>query len=794
MTKYFIFRTSFSRGRRITKNNEINLSTSKNRAKVNIGDRFLLYVIGKNILVTGFSIKEVEDVKPFVSRISLLPSLISNFRPEDQSFNVRNSIIEISEERYTDLKHQMEEHKVSSYEDLGGKAQAKGARFEKEIFSFYDEMFRPLSESSEVKWKEQYMGKYETEVLIKLNGYDILVDAFTNKNQLRGKVIRFENILSRVDGDQKPFMRFVLFYSGDEDELLKNREDIPDNFIIFGKKAFDYYRWLMDTTVLKEGGRKVTGIPAFHMLGELGVKESNKSFTASPYLRLNDGENILYIFKKKVKDIAPILYVARRERGEKRYYQRLLKKRKILGEEGSIDDYLTPEDDGSNSHTAFLNSIVISPDSIEENEDDKSISMPMKYGSVAILDGQHRVYGAYLNSLKLRKENELYFTAIVDKEKKALQMDKQQEYFMTINKEQTKVDPENIWRSYGELGFYKNKLKGVVSRTAVKLQKEGVLTIRKQSQTEAVVRGLPFAGLCRSIEKFSVKLNLFTVPPSRELGPNATDNLVQNIFMRVQLLVKATRELGEPIAKEFLSNDGMLAILFRLYGEICSQNGKSTNSTVVETYLKALHDFFEEDKELMNRIETSGEGPRNAAANLLAQGINKHLPEGFKSLSVVTAKRNVPLVESIAINLDKLSKTKIKGPNGLNLPVISVTGGAYHFSVALNKPVESPESFYKNVVDTLWKVLHEGGNFPPEFKNEDILKKVDSLRLWENHDIGHGDLNEINKKKDRAEKVVIGYLGEHKMPEQLSFPQLEDLKKRILEDVDHFLSELNDHV
>ncbi len=300
--------------------------------------------------------------------------------------------------------------------------------------------------------------------------------------------------------------------------------------------------------------------------------------------------------------------------------------------------------------------------------------------------------------------------------------------------------------------------------------------------------------MCRSIEKFVNKLGLYPELSSRELSEGRANDLVQDISKRVQLLVRSTEALEEHIRKDFLENDGLLAILFTLYENICSQNGKNINLPTLQIYLKALSDCFLEDKGMMNRIETAGEGPRNTAANMLAQCINRHLPDGSKSLSIVKVKRNVPLVESISSNLNKLSKSMIKGLKGENLKVISETGIAYVFSVDLNKPIESPESFYKNVVDPLWKVLHEGGNFPPEFKKVEILNEINSLRLWEDHEIEHGDINEFNEKRERAQNVVIKYPGEHKMPEDLSLRQLEELKNKILEEVDNFLSNLSEHI
>lgn len=771
---------------------QITLATNNNKRMVNPNDRFLLYLKDKGIVVTGFTIKEIDDSKPFVSKINLLPSLVSNFRPEDLPISGRKRVFEITEESYSRLRGELEKNKVGSYDDLMNRAQAKGERFERKVFQFFKEMFEPLSGSSEVNLKARYLERYETEVLIKFNGYDILVDAFTNKSEFGRKVHRFNTIYQKVDEEKRVFTRFLLFYEGNEEDLPQDRSDIQDNMVVLvlGNRAYEYYSWLMETTRMKKNGGRTSGISAFHMLGELGIADINAYFEASPYLKLNDGDNILYVFKKDVGDIVPILYVARRERGgEKKYYQRLLNKKKLLGEEGSIDDYLTPEDGGS-THTTFLNSIVISPEEIKEDEVVNKILIPKRYGSVAILDGQHRVYGAYLNSLKLGKLNELYFTAIVDKEKKILPMEQQQEYFVSVNKEQTKVDPENIWRSYGELSYYKNKPKGIVSRVATKLEKEKVLAIKKQQFRGGGTKGLSFAGLCRSIESFAKGINLFNITKGSDLTPTQASNLVDDIARRLRIMVNATESLSTELKGEFLDEDGLIAILFRLYTNITKVCGMNPNKATVQIYFKALGKCFDEDKQLMDRIETSGEGPRNAAANMLAQEINRKLPPGTRMLAVSGEKEEHSLLTRITENLGKLSMTYVMDEKGQKKPIFSVTGGWITYPLQLSKPVTSPESFSKNIVDTLYKLLREGGNFPPEFKDNEILRDVNSLRTILDHDIGHGDKNEIQKKKERAENVVERYIGLKKLPGELSVSQLKDLKDKLLEYVDKFLEEL----
>jgi DGQHR domain-containing protein len=801
LTRYYVYRVDYGEGKTL-QSGWIKLSTKKMKDKINIGDKFLVYIKNKGILATGFSVREVDDNKPYNAKINLLPSFMSDFKPNDKSLEKRGKFLEISEENYNTFKKSMEHSKVNDYSDLKNQAQRKGEKFEEEIYNFFNDLFTPLSDYSEVKQKVYYEtgdGKrtFETDVFIKFKDYDILCDAFINKGEIGRKINRFNDIYGSLDQSKRNYVRFILFYKDEEENLAFEKSNLNDKTFVFDKKAKLYYKYIFETTRLpnKKPKDEPTAIAAYHFLGELEVKITDQSLIATPYLKLNEGDNLLYIFKKDIKEITPLLYVARRERGKQKFYQRLLKRSKLNGS-GSIDDYLGINNDRGNEreHTTFLNSIIISPEEIKESND--VIEIPFKYGSVAILDGQHRVYGAYLNALKVKKDVELYFTAIVDKNRGMLPIEAQQEYFISINMEQTKVDPEQIWRAYSELSSYKNKFNGIISQVAKEIEKDHILTIKKSIQhkeNENEEKGVSFSGLCVNLEKLLTTTNLLD-----KNRPYPYTDVEKN--KHVDVTVKSIKNLIEVIKgnfdekdqKIFLRHDGYLSVIFRLYTKILSVNRNGLKSELIKPYFVALSDLLKVDNTLLNKIETSGEGPRKKSADLLASLINSRLPKGVNTLSVETSNPENPVVDSIATMLSKITTINLgKDEKGQDKYIIKHTGAWAEYGLKLNKPVTNDSEFVNNVINVLYQLLHEGGkNIPEKFKKNSVLEKINALRTYADHDISHGEKKDAEKKRTAAEGAVYSYLTIRKVPSELNGNQLEELKIKLLNEVNSFLIDL----
>ena len=793
MSKYFIYKINNVRDiDPIIENKKIELKTRKNAEQVNEGDKFLLYIKNKGVLITGCNIKNVDkNKKPYTVEIDPFPSFYSKFKPQDLQLKDGRKLIEIEEAKYFELKRSMENDKISDYSDLKGPAQLKGEKFENETHEFFKKIFANFPNSS-VERNFEYKthegkNRWKVDVFIKVGEYEIICEAFTNKNELSSKNNWIGKIDKELEQSKRDKVKFILFYSDLEEKLPNIGNKIERNAIILGSRAKMYYEWLLNTTSDLESG-EFSNIAAYHLLGELNIEEIDREIVATPYLKLKDGDKNIYIFKKDVNEMIPVLYVARRERGSKKFYQRLLKRDKLYGN-GSISDYLSDtNDNGKRKHTTFLNSIIISPEKIEEKEN--KIYIPFKYGSVAILDGQHRVYGAYLSELKSKETNELYFTAVVNENNQAIDLSEQQEYFLTINTTQTKVDPEQIWRSYSELSAYKYTVEGIISQVAKDIEKKNLLKIKKSIGSS---KGISFAGLCVNIKKYTTSLNLIT---RGDEGYNdyQVKEKVRRIVNQLEVLLESTKEeLNQ--SNIFLEHDGRLSVLFKLYSKIMkaiSDVKKDIRKDDIKQYIKALNEILKENPNLLNEIITSGEGPRKRSAEMLAGLINEKNVTPKLSYNPINESLSIEeIFDRISSKLSALSNTVIKDTEGKNVNVLTFTGDWIKLWTKLIKPIKSKEEFAENFIGGLFKILHEGGkNIPEEFKKEKVIRDIIALRTYLEHDIGHGEDSAV--KREKAEEAIEHYLGSKKLPEDLNLMELRNLRNEILTNVEDFLNRLYD--
>ena len=155
------------------------------------------------------------------------------------------------------------------------------------------------------------------------------------------------------------------------------------------------------------------------------------------------------------QDIIEQGYILRKEGWSSQAYQRMLLKNKLQ----SIRKYV------ATTNSTFANNIIATlprETSISEIRDEKGnnipclakISIPYRYNSICIIDGQHRVFAyheddndPYENKIKdLRKERQLLLTGIIfpDEITDAKRIKFEAKLFLDINDKQTKVEPRLI--------------------------------------------------------------------------------------------------------------------------------------------------------------------------------------------------------------------------------------------------------------------------------------------------------------------------------------------------------------
>ncbi len=209
----------------------------------------------------------------------------------------------------------------------------------------------------------------------------------------------------------------------------------------------------------------------YDLLGEMRVRPVQQQPITVPAFQIKFEKVNVYNFVMNPKDLLEVAFVARREVGEERYYQRIIDKKRLL----KIAAYV--ERGGK-----FPNNIIISfkkglnvkfhavrgPGYSSTNWPYIGISygileFPKDYRSCWIIDGQHRLY-AFINV----KENFYFNMPITAFEH--LDIEDQCKFFLDINKNQKPVNPDLLWDLNGEM--IPSEKEGVISNVAKFLNNE----------------------------------------------------------------------------------------------------------------------------------------------------------------------------------------------------------------------------------------------------------------------------------------------------------------------------------
>lgn len=195
-----------------------------------------------------------------------------------------------------------------------------------------------------------------------------------------------------------------------------------------------------------------------HFLEKMGVEDKvgtkkrlvlgeNDCLTAQRYRKISgnvDSFAHLYRFDISPYEILPITRVARRDNfpslpeQESEDYQRPLREEKIK----SIRKILT-----NNNNFLFPNNILcVLSDGCEYSESTEELSIPYRYGSITVIDGQHRLYSYANQKIKALLSNPLVPVAAVQFEGADEQkINTHSAYiFLEINANQTRIKPKYL--------------------------------------------------------------------------------------------------------------------------------------------------------------------------------------------------------------------------------------------------------------------------------------------------------------------------------------------------------------
>jgi len=393
--------------------------------------------------------------------------------------------------------------------------------------------------------------------------------------------------------------------------------------IIFANQSPRIYIWNEDfIDYYEELYNFLNPYAKFSILGEMGIKPVQQNPISVPAFKVNIGGMDMYNFVMNPKDLLSVSYVARRERREERYYQRILNKNRLK----SIKKYIDEE------NGTFPNNIIISfrPDlgvkfkPIKEKYSATDwpylgvsygiLEFPRDYRSCWIIDGQHRLY-AFANT---QKWFNMPITAFDN-----IDLESQCKFFLDINKNQKPVDPDLLWDLNGDM--IPSKTEGIISNIVKNLNQSGPLfhKIFYPSVGIKKKKGLiKISAMCISIKKrklvdpfTSGKIKNPFYDENHEKIVKKLSKSLSEYFEVLQVNLKTNWDLGKD---GFILTNGGIGVFIGLFEKISErvmqQNSRIPNREDMDFYVKPLIKIFKnkydtDQKELKSlRLRCTSEG------------------------------------------------------------------------------------------------------------------------------------------------------------------------------------------
>ncbi len=542
--------------------------------------------------------------------------------------------------------------------------------FEEDVRNFLSEYgFNDVAGGSKFR-----IGGKQVDACGGIDDYLLIIDATTTKSNvkakitnMRGNVSFFESFQVQNDGSDldnyKKYKHIILAVATKsliDDDITRTLAYDPTLVVhIFDKQFFEYYNELR---------KQIKDYAKYQLFGELRIGYNNEEPLKFAAMRISSQPNSnIYSFVASPLDLLKICYVARRESGKEKYYQRLINKAKL----DKIATYIRKGKSFTNNIIVAIPHDIASSVSFKKeielhNVDFGELAIPKTYRSLWIIDGQHRLYGYSGVKPPLSSKDILQVAAIEN-----ISEEEQRELFIKINREQSPVQTDLLWDLYSS-AEPENEKTGVLSRLVKRLdtlpQFQGKIYYPLRYPKKA--RGqISISKICIAIDdarliKGTVKMN-----KTNPLYDKETERKIKKVTNGIDDFYGIIYKMFEPdiASKNFYDrvclNGAGIHVILNLYSSILSVTNGNPQSIqeTCEKYVSLLHEFilenFKEKKQIDEflRASNSKEGKREMT-DRLCEAIN--LKIGAKGLSLdrlpVSSKTEENIVQGIEKNLRAL--------------------------------------------------------------------------------------------------------------------------------------------
>lgn len=539
--------------------------------------------------------------------------------------------------------------KIGKDEDQLAKRRLRvsGSDFEKKIAKFLDSIgFQILGTGQGSK-----IGRFQIDVHAHYKDTLVVVECkarSASNASLRNEIINFagkqqqvEETVREIYPRQFQKIRFAFAVEG-VDEISDSDLDLAESYGITV--------WTDD--FLKEGAKLLRAIDTrtrYYVLKELGIKniqideERDLPVYSVPALKTNMEGTDVYVFLMPAKVLLNLAYVYRLKPGNTEAYQRMLDVTRLK----EISKFV--EEGGG-----FKNNLICSFDSAVKYEERPSgivgdkehsisfgtLNIPSTYGSMWVIDGQHRLF-SYAKVSKERQNDLVPVTAYKS------DIEQQAKDFVAINYKQKTVSADLLWSLFATTGDLKRRL---ISRTVKHLNTKPILKnkiyvpehARKSSRT---AYDLFLGNLSKSLldhglldEKQSFALVHSTSKGDTEKMADEAATIINDYYSLI-------RDIGSEHPKWFhefaLSNNGFSVFIQLLREAIRVSNNKWSKPKAKDVLTEPLRKFFADYLSRIGELKkiTSSESTRTSAAAMMAEYVAKKTPEFGAEL----IKKAVPL-------------------------------------------------------------------------------------------------------------------------------------------------------
>lgn len=302
---------------------------------------------------------------------------------------------------------------------------------------FHDKIRLLLKNSGFTIIRSDYFRK-GADIIVKAEGFKIIVQCRSSEKSRR--YTKIDSLIDEYSTKRKKGRAKVAILAFSKYQIprkyLDEREKIlkRDKVAIWDDKVIKYYS--VQARALRHFAR-------FPMLRDLGVDEEFGKPLRVPATKIKQTGGISYSFEIVPNELLKLAYVFRRDASAKAY-QRMINPARLKGEEG-VADFLERED-------ALLpsNIVCVFRDGFRADRGGRLLRIPRKFGSVLIVDGQHRLYGfCHVNKRKLLEEFHLPCSGF---DGRVLPENQQGQMFVDINSKAVRMDKNLLLDLYEMMG------------------------------------------------------------------------------------------------------------------------------------------------------------------------------------------------------------------------------------------------------------------------------------------------------------------------------------------------------